>query len=293
MNVLETCREITLILKQNGIDSAQKEAELLVRHGLEITALEMYRDNQDLTGDQIQKLREIAGRRTNREPMQYIFGHEVFLDLKLLVGPGVLIPRPETEFMAERAIDAVKRYTVQRSHNASSSFSVLDLCTGSGCLALSLAKEFHRAAVYGTDSSETALEYARKNAGLNGIRNVHFLKGAYFHPVKRVLSPVMFDVIVSNPPYVRTQDIDWLQPEIRDWEPRVALDGGQDGLDVYREIIPEAGGYLRQGGVIMLEVGKGQGRYVAELCASAGFTQTEILCDLSGIERIVQAKWKK
>lgn len=301
MNVLDTCKEITRLLKQNGIGSAEKEAEMLVRRGLEITTLEMYRDNQTLHKDQIQTIEKMAERRLKREPLQYIMGHESFLGLKLLVGPGVLIPRPETEFMAERAIEAVKKYTLQginEINNPSpvtrhSSPSILDLCTGCGCLALTLAKEFPHAAVYGTDASEAALGYAQKNAGLNRIRNIRFLKGPFFKPVERISSPVTFDVIVSNPPYVRTRDIEGLQPEIRDWEPCIALDGGEDGLDVYREIVPEAGRFLRKAGLIMFEVGQGQARDVAEICASNGFTRTEIFRDLSGIERIVQARWKK
>jgi release factor glutamine methyltransferase len=293
VNILDTCKEITRLLKQNGFDSAEKEAEMLVRRGLEITTLEMYRDNQTLDKDQIQTIEKMAERRLKREPLQYIMGHESFLGLKLLVGPGVLIPRPETEFIAELAIETVKNFTLQGMRETKSSRNILDLCTGCGCLALTLAKEFPDAAVYGTDASEAALGYAQKNARLNRILNVSFLKGPYFEPVKNMPSPVTFDVIVSNPPYVQTRDIEGLQPEIRDWEPRIALDGGQDGLDVYREIVPEAGRFLRKAGLIMLEVGEGQARDVAEICASTGFTRIEILLDLSGIERIVQARWKK
>jgi release factor glutamine methyltransferase len=298
VNVLDTVKKLSRSLEEHGVETTEKEAEMLVRHGLEITALEMYRDNQELNKDQIQTVEGMAGRRMKREPLQYILGHESFFDLKLLVGPGVLIPRPETEYMASHAIEEVKNYALKYiSKTNNSSPRILDICTGCGCLALILAKEFPDAAVYGADVSEDALRYAHKNAELNGIRNVSFLKGPYFQPVERMLSqlcaPVTFDIIISNPPYVRTGEIEGLHPEIRDWEPRIALDGGQDGLDVYREIVPEAGRFLRKDGLIMLEVGAGQAQNVADICASTGYAQIEMLRDLSGIERIVQARWKK
>ncbi len=290
MNALDTWKEITHTLQQHGIDAAEKDAGLLVSHGLEIPMLAMYRDNPPLGKEQIQTLEGMAWRRMKREPLQYILGHDSFLDLNLMVGPGVLIPRPETEFMAEHAIALIKK-DIRTTGNPS--LAILDLCTGSGCLALSLAKAFPDATVCGTDVSEAALAYAARNAEMNELGNVSFFKGSLFHPLKRVPSPAGFDLIISNPPYVRTGDIEGLQPEIRDWEPRIALDGGPDGLDAYRKIVPKAGRFLRKGGRIMLEVGSGQAQSVADICVTTGYARTEILRDLSGIERIVQARWKK
>ena len=198
----------------------------------------------------------LASRRTRREPLQYIIGHVEFHGLKIKVGQGVLIPRPETELLAEEVIKAVQRsaFSVQRKskdselQTSNSELRILDLCTGSGCLALAIAKHFPDAEVYGTDISKDAIKYAKENAELNGIRNVTFLKGSLFEPLSQLLthnsSLLTFNVIVSNPPYIRSGDILNLQPEINKWEPRNALDGGEDGLSYYRTILSEAPKYL-------------------------------------------------
>ncbi|MEK7308876.1 MAG: HemK/PrmC family methyltransferase [Nitrospirota bacterium] len=352
MKVIEKLRETTKFLKRNGIESAEKEAEMLVKHGLGISAAKIYSDNPELSEEQTVTLGNMLRRRLRREPVQYILGYEEFLGLKLLVGPGVLIPRPETELMAEQAMKAVNSNKLQvTSKNKSSSLvprpsslSILDLCTGSGCLALALAKEFHDCQVYGTDISETAIEYAKKNAEINKINNVTFIHGNLFEPfnyknplyeplapshrppslptrlaakragqagpfvkggkfnipslVKRgkgrfLENDQLFDLIISNPPYVRTGDIKNLQPEIKDWEPVVALDGGADGLGFYRELIPAARGFLKDSGIIMLEVGFGQSGRVADIIKSSGYELLEIIKDYAGIERIIKAKWKR
>jgi release factor glutamine methyltransferase len=285
VKTLDTVREMALFLKRGGIESAEQEAGKLVIHGLEVNNVEMYRDNPVLSEKQISNIKTMVRRRIRREPLQYILGHEEFLGLKLLVGTGVLIPRPETEFMAEHAISIMKQPAMRAG------FSVLDVCTGSGCLALAIAGAFPHAEVYGTDISGTALDYAHLNAGVNRVRNVCFLLGPFFQPVKKAFSK--FDLIISNPPYIKRGNIEDLQPEIRDWEPRIALDGGADGLEVYRELIPGAGSFLKKNGRIMLEVGAGQAQSVADIMESYGYTRIELTRDLAGIERIVQAQWNK
>lgn len=328
MKVIEKLRETTKFLKRNGIESAEKEAETLIKHGLGISTVKIFSDNTEMSEEQIITLENMLRRRLRREPIQYILGYEEFLGLKLLVGPGVLIPRPETELMAEQAIKTVKSYklkVISEKKNSSlvprpSSLSILDLCTGSGCLAIALAKEFRDCEVYGTDISETAIEYAKKNAELNCINNVTFFHGNLFESfnyknpppppfdkggkfnipslVKRgkgrfLENNQLFDLIISNPPYVRTGDIENLQPEIKDWEPVVALDGGADGLGFYRELIPAAKGFLKDGGIIMLEAGFGQSGTVADIIKSSGYELLEIIKDYAGIERIIKAKWKR
>jgi len=305
MKTLNKLKKAAEFLASHGIESAEKEAEMLVRHGLGISTAKIYSDNPELSEEQTVALGNMLIRRLRREPVQYILGYEEFLGLKLLVGPGVLIPRPETELMAEQAIKTVNSNKLQvTSKNKSlplvprplslvpcpSSLSILDLCTGSGCLALALAKEFHDCQVYGTDISETAIEYAKKNAIINDIKNVTFLRGNLFEPLKKLF---IFDLIISNPPYVRTGDIKSLQPEIKDWEPVDALDGGADGLGFYRELIPAAKSFLKDSGIIMLEVGAGQSGRVADIIKSSGYELLEIIKDYAGIERIIKAKWKR
>jgi release factor glutamine methyltransferase len=269
--------EVTGILKECGIEGAQKEAEIMLSRGAGIEALEIYRDNPDMTDSQICAAEKLLSRRLLREPLSYIIGHEEFLDLTLEVGDGVLIPRPETELMAEHAL---KKGGAQ---------SILDLCTGSGCLALALARGIPSSHVYGVDISEIAVGYAKRNAVRNNIRNVTFLKGNLFEPFKE---GEIFDLIISNPPYIRSGDIAALQPEIREWESKTALDGGEDGLDFYRRIIPSARGYLKDRGMLMLEIGAGQADETAEMIKSAGYSCFRIIKDYNGIERILEAEWR-
>jgi release factor glutamine methyltransferase len=296
MKALDTIREITRSLKVKGIESAKQEAEIFIRYGLDINAVEIYRDNPPLTKEQIGSAEKMVERRSRREPLQYIIGYEEFLGLKLIVGPGVLIPRPETELMADHAIQQITDHRSQITDHRSQ-FTVLDVCTGSGCLALAVAREFPYAEVYGSDISGTAIQYAKKNAETNGIKNVKFLTGSLFEPPGKLSAvnrqQLMFDLIISNPPYIRRDDIQCLQSEIRDWEPLIALDGGADGLDFYRELIPAAGDYLKKDGLVMFELGRGQAESVADMLTSSGYYQIETIEDLAGIERIIQARWKR
>jgi release factor glutamine methyltransferase len=289
MKALEKLNEVSKTLAPRGIEAAEKEAELLIRYGLNISPVDLYRDNPELNDKQILAIEEIVNRRSRREPLQYILGYTDFLGLKILVGHGVLIPRPETELMAEYAIKEITNYKLQIT-NRNSSLSILDLCTGSGCLALALAKEFPDAKFYGTDISRAAINYARKNGDINKIKNVSFFEGHLFEPVSSGTSEQLFDFIISNSPYIKTNDIKDLQPEIREWEPINALDGGQDGLDYYRRIIPAAQKFLKDNGILMLELGAGCANDVAGMCERTGYTQIETEKDLAGIERIITAR---
>jgi release factor glutamine methyltransferase len=305
MKTINKLKEAVEFLESRGIEAPEKEAEIFVREGLDIDTVKTYRDNPELSEEQVRNLEYMLERRVRREPLQYILGYEEFMDLKLLVGPGVLIPRPETEFMAEQAIKTVTRDKLsETSKNKYSSLfprplslNILDLCTGSGCLALALAKEFPDSEIYGTDISEIAVEYARRNSEINRIRNATFLTGSLFQPFKKIDTgcylPFGFDMIISNPPYIRTEDIKTLQPEIKNWEPSVALDGGTDGLDFYRELIPAAKYFLKEGGLIMLELGIGQSGEVEDIIESSGYSHIETIKDYAGIERIIQAKCRR
>ena len=317
MNSLEKVRRAKEFLEGSGIEDSDREAELIVAHCLGTERLILYKDNPPVPDTVLQEIDEFVKRRSGREPLQYILGYTEFHGIKIKVGQGVLIPRPETELLAEEAIKTVRRKAsnppIRPFSKASNPpippFSkggqggitadeitsrlplrILDLCTGSGCVALALANEFPDAGVYGTDASEDAISYARENARINNIGNVTFLKGSLFEPIKEILtadSPSPFDVIASNPPYIRSNDIQYLQPEIREWEPAEALDGGEDGLDYYRTIIPGARDYLKERGSLVLEIGIGQADAIRRMAEDAGFEDIEVIRDYAGIERIV------
>ena len=286
MNALNKIREAKEFLESLGIEDAVREAEIIVSHFLGIDRLILYKDNPQILEDIIPMIDELLTRRSKREPLQYVIGYTEFFGLKIKVGSGVLIPRPETELLAEQAIKTISNFEFRISN-----FKILDLCTGSGCLALALAREFLDAQVYGTDTSEIAIGYANENAKINGIENAIFLEGSLFDPIKKLItihrSPFTFDLIVSNPPYIRRDDIKGLQAEIRDWEPVEALDGGEDGLDYYRVIIPEARNYLKGYGCLMLEIAFGQADAVRKMAEDEGFADITLIKDFAGIERII------
>jgi release factor glutamine methyltransferase len=281
MNAIDKLREAKEIFSDAGIENPERDAEVLLSHCLGIERVILYRDNPGISDEMNAQIDALLKRRTGREPLQYILGYTEFYGLKIKVGTGVLIPRPETELLAEEAIKTISKCKFQNAN-----FKILDLCTGSGCIALALAKAFPDAQVYGTDMSADALGYAGENAELNNIKNITFLKGDLFNPVK----DMQFDRIVSNPPYIRKDDMKLLQPEIRDWEPVAALDGGEDGLDYYRKIISGAGDYLKENGFLMLEIGMGQSESIREMAEDEGFADIHILKDYAGIERIVKAQ---
>jgi release factor glutamine methyltransferase len=308
MRALDKLKEATGFLKRYGIEDAGREAEIILVCCLGIDRTAFFRDNPGIQEEELEKINEFLGRRSKREPLQYILGYVDFYGLKIKVGKGVLIPRPETELLLEEAIKTVKRevLSVMRKTKTSEqalnlslltrypSLFILDLCTGSGCLALALAREFPNSQVYGTDISEVAIRYAKENAGINFINNVTFLQGNLFEPVEKLstihFSLFAFNLIVSNPPYIKRDDIKNLQPDIKDWEPLEALDGGEDGLDYYRIIIPKARDYLKEDGHLMLELGVSQADAVREISKNAGFIDISLIKDYAGIERILILK---
>jgi release factor glutamine methyltransferase len=279
----EGLQEISSVLRDCGIGDPFKEAEMIFTHCMGMERVVLYRDNPVLSTGQTMDLQMILERRRRREPLQYIIGHVDFHGLTIKVGPGVLIPRPETEIMVDEVIKTVHRNVLGVKGEKRSTFRILDLCTGSGCLALALAMAFPDADVFGTDVSEKAWEYATDNARINGVQNVTFLKGNLYEPVKGRT----FDIIVSNPPYIKREDIPTLQPEIRGWEPLEALDGGEDGLWFYREILSRVSEYLVPGGFLVMELGQGFARDVLEKAKQSGFGSAALVKDYAGIERIL------
>jgi release factor glutamine methyltransferase len=292
MRILDLLKSSSDYLEKAGIDDPLADAEMLVFHAAGTDRLDAYLNNQDLGRDISSRIRRLLKRRAKGEPVQYIIGSVEFLGLKIHVGKGVLIPRPETELLAQEAIRQLRRQeTGDRIQNNSPfticpSLKILDLCTGSGCLALALAREFPGSEVWATDISKTAIRYAKKNAVANRLTNVRFLQGSLFETLNR--HPV-FDLIISNPPYIRTGEIGGLQREIRDWEPAEALDGGEDGLNFYRRIFSGAGKYLKEGGGLVLELGYDQAGDVSIIAQEAGFKNISIIKDYAGIGRILKA----
>ncbi len=294
IKALERLWEVSAILGKYGIGDAHKEAEIIFTRCMEMGKVALYRDNPTLSPVQREEINRILERRGKREPLQYIIGHVDFLGVKVRVGPGVLIPRPETEIMAEEAIKTMRREgagakgredTARFTSHAS---RILDLCTGSGCLALALAREFPKVEVFGTEVSTSALGYALDNARVNEIRNVTFLNGNLYEPVKGR----KFDMIVSNPPYIRRRDICTLQPEIKGWEPLEALDGGEDGLRFYREILSRAPEYLHEGGSIIVELGQGAADDVLKIAQESGLRRDSLVKDYAGVERILRLSFR-
>ena len=302
MNALAKMKQIAALFEKSGIEDSAREAEMLITGLLDIDRAGLYAGDAGIPEDRAKHIDDLAVRRTRGEPIQYLIGHVPFYGLTIYVGSGVLIPRPETELLVDEVIKRLKRRigeTESRSkdkvkgHGADSpaprladSISILDLCTGSGCIAISIARHFPDATVYGVDASEGAMVYATQNALANNVNNICFKLGDLFEPV----NTLHFDCIVSNPPYVRHDEIKTLQREIREHEPLSALDGGRDGLDFYRRIFRDAPAYLQDNGIIMLEIGFGQSAAIQELALSAGFTQMRFLKDFAGIERIFTAK---
>lgn len=295
MRLLDIIKSSADYLEESGVPDALTDAELLALHAAGMERLRAYIDNPEIDRSLQSKINRLMKRRASGEPLQYIIGEVDFLGLHIRVGKGVLIPRPETEILVQEAVDTVRRQSpeVGSSRNEQSpipdprSLCILDLCTGSGCIALALAKEFPHALVFAADISAKAIGYARQNAEYNRIENVTFLKGSLFGPVEENMA---FDLITSNPPYIMTSDIAGLQREVRDWEPVRALSGGEEGLDFYRKILSKAPGYLKEDGCILLELGFGQAEAVAEIAGNSGLKNISVKKDFAGIDRILKAE---
>lgn len=278
-------KSATQSLKSHRVPDAAADAEMILLHVLQTDRLTAYRDDPEVPIKKEILAQSLLSRRAEGEPVQYIVGHIDFLGLFIRVGSGVLIPRPETELLVQGAIKTLGS-RLPDPGKKNSCPSILDLCTGSGCIALALARAFPDAAVTAVDISETALVYARENAVLNGITNTSFLMGSLFAPLN---SLSRHDLITANPPYIRSADIPCLQKEVRDWEPLEALDGGEDGLDFYREIFSGAEKFLTEKGSLLLEIGFGQAEVIGDIARRKGFSIIEVLKDFAGIDRILKA----
>lgn len=260
-------------LAEKGVENPRLEAEWMLCEALSLDRVGLYLNfDKPLSDAELALYRGMVARRGRREPLQYILGSQEFMGLEFRVTPAVLIPRHDTEVLVT---EAVKRGEGCRS--------ILDIGTGSGCVAVAVAKALPEAEVSTVDVSGEAIEVARGNAERNGV-SVQFFHGSLFEP----FAGKRFDMVLSNPPYITSADLATLQQEVRDFEPVGALDGGGDGLDFYRRITAEAPAYLNPGGWLLFEVGAGQAGEVLELLNSGGFNNDRFTqTDPAGIERVV------
>ena len=283
-SVGEALRTGAEYLRKAGIATARLDAEVLLRRVLGVDKAEFYLGlNLALDAAAEREFQKRLLRRAGREPVAYITGHKEFWSLDFVVTPAVLIPRPETELLVELALK------LSTPSSGSSPRTILDLGTGSGAIAVSLAQELALARVCAVDVSSAAVEIARLNAQRHCLEErMEFFCGDLFEPVAEEREE--FDLIVANPPYIRSGDLAGLAPEIREWEPITALDGGADGLLYYRRIIAAAWDYLKIGGFILLELGDVMGEAVARLFADAGgFEPAQVYRDYAGKERVIAA----
>lgn len=271
-------------LARHGVESPRLQAEWLLAHVLGLPRLQLYLGfDRLLPPDAADRLRELVRRRGQRVPLQHLLGTANFCGLELEVGPEVLVPRPETELLAERAWQHA-----QAAETAGPAHRVLDFGTGSGCLALAIAARASRAEVTALDVSPAALAVALRNATRLGLADrITFREGDGF----LALPPgALFDLLVSNPPYIPTAEIAALEPEVRDHDPRLALDGGTDGLAWYRRLAAEAPAWLAPAGLAMLEFGDGQAEGIREIFRAAAWREPTVVNDLTGRARFLVAR---
>ena len=333
MTVLDAIQKSTEFLAKKGVESPRLQTELLLAHLLKMPRMKLYLNfDRTLTPAETDGLRELIKRRGQREPLQHIIGSTSFCGLEIAVNRHVLVPRPETELLAEEGWFFLNRLSEGRitrapGHNEASeigdsydsSFRALDLGTGSGCIAIALAVKCPSAKITATDISIDALALAKENAMRNGVAaKIDFLNGDGFSalqpevqiaPEGRItrvpdsnidmrasqsssLQNLEFDLIVSNPPYIPSAEIATLQPEVRDFDPRMALDGGPDGLDFYRILASRAKSFLKPKGKMMVEFGDGQAEAVGNVFEVEKWIVESVKEDYSHRARILTATIK-
>ena len=286
--LLDLLTEATHFLSQKEFPTARLDAEVLLAKALDCRRLDLYlRYDQPIGDNELDRFRELIRRRSKHEPVAYIAGEKEFWSLPFKVNPDVLIPRPETELLVEAAVDTLKN----KINDGEDPIHVLEIGTGSGAIAVALASEFESGvSLTATDRSKKALETARKNAETHGVADrIEFVNGDLFASLDS--GGTRYSLILSNPPYIRKKDVDTLSPEIRDYEPREALDGGPDGLDIIRRILDESPKWLADGGFLMLEVGADQRPDIdRRLKEDPGWATRRWKSDLAGIDRVLTAQ---
>lgn len=274
-------------LSGKGVPFPRDEAEFILMHVLHCKRSELFLNaRRVLAKEEAQLLRSSVERRTEREPSQYIFGEAEFRGRAFKVTRDVLIPRPETELIVEEALKEAPSF-------GSGRIEVVDLCTGSGCIGVSAALELKDCEVFATDISGKALMVAEENATrLGASQKMRFAVGDLFAPLPESFKGRV-DMVLSNPPYITEKDMASLEPEVREYEPAMALYGGQDGLEAIRRILHDAPEWLSPGGLILMEIGYDQKEAALMLADGSGrYDKTEIMKDYAGIGRIFKARTK-
>jgi len=276
---------VTEYLTTKGIEAPRFSAELLLSHVLGLKRIELYTQFERPVGpEQRDRLRDMVKRAGQNEPVAYLTSKTEFYSLEMEITCDCMIPRPETELLVQRAVEFL------RTHEGTQ--FVLDLCTGSGCIAVAIAKNFSDARIMATDISDAALAVASRNVEKYQLsERITLLCGDLFEPLIRPLDVDKFDLVVCNPPYVSSAEYDNLDKNVKDYEPRLALHAGADGLDVYRRIVERVDQFLKPGAALMLEIGYAQGPAVRELLEQTGaFVEIKIEKDYHDNDRIAIAR---
>ena len=274
----------TKYLEQKGTESPRLDAEVLLSHALGCKRIDLYARHTEEAAEQgRQRFRELVRQRVEGCPVAYLVGHKEFFSLEFAVTRGVLIPRPDTECVVDECLRLAKGMTEPR---------ILDIGTGSGCLAVAVARHHKTAQVTAVDISTEALAVASANADKHGVAaRVRFLQGDLFAPLTR---DERFDFLVSNPPYIPHADIAQLASGVRDYEPHLALDGGADGFTVFDRLIAEAPAYLKPGGYVLIEIGSPQeGPARERIGRHSGYELAKTVHDGSGHPRVLIARWPR
>ena len=281
MILREALQSATQTLLGAGIDDASVEAELLLGHVLRMTRTQLYTEpERSLTSAEIKHLWRLVQRRLDHEPTAYVLGHCEFYGIDFYIDCNTFIPRPETELLVEKAVEFAQRISHRREQIA-----IADVGTGCGAIAINLALAVPQAKIYATDISASALRIAEINCRRHGVNGqLQFLQGDLLEPL-----PQPVDMIVANLPYIRSCEFGDLSPEIRKFEPTIALAGGEDGLDKIQQILEQMPGKLNYEACFLLEMGQGQGEMVTSLIKSySPQASIELISDLGGIERVAK-----
>ncbi len=270
-------------LQQAGVEHADQEAVWLIAHALGVNTHHLAADSsRALTSGERRTAESLVTRRAAREPLQYVLGTQEFCGLEFDVTPAVLIPRPETELLVQKVV----------RHAGRSGVRVVDVGTGSGCIAVALAAALSDAAITAIDRSSAALAVAKSNAAKHGVAHrIEWVEGDWLDPLRAEGGLSTWDVIVSNPPYIAEHEWGGLQPEVRLFEPRLALVGGADGTECHARLLRDARPCLKEGGLLIMEIGQGQApalRGIAE--RTGGYAPLRVVPDEAGIERVVIAE---
>ena len=286
---------ITQYLTDKKIDTPRLNAEMLLSSTLEMQRIELYTNfDKPVAPPQLNKLHKLVKRAGENEPSAYIIGKTEFYSLEINVNKNCLIPRPETELLTERAIEFLREKSETKNENENENKYVCDLCTGSGCVAIAIAKNQPNIKIIATDISDAALTVAAENIEKYKLADkIALLCGDLFEPLIPQLDEAKFDLIVCNPPYVSDEEFEKLDKNVKDYEPKAALLAGKDGLDIYKRIAGEVNNFLKPGAALIMEIGCEQAQAVRKLLEKTGvFGEITIEKDFQNHDRIVTAKHK-